>query len=474
NLDGNDLIMPRVGFLWRPLDRTSISGGVGLFAGGNPQVWISNAFQAPTVLASGNFTNVDPTVIPQELLDEVAAGQPTTIDVIDENFDTPSDWRASIRWEQGFDARIGNLDLGEDYRFTVQYLYNRTKDAFLWRNLAQTDLPAALPTGVAPDGRPIFADLQALGISNLTQLTNSGKGESHIFSLALAKAYDWGGNFDISYAFQDVEAATEGTSSRGISSFRGIVDVNPNDPSSRRSAFEQRHAFKFSFGFERRFIADLATRVDIFGQVLSGDLFTAAFDIDNDNTLFGRPGDFENPFDNRPLYIPLPANDPRAVFGSNFDQAGFFDFVAQENLPIGQVVAVRGKRSSWNSLWDLRFQQELPGIPGLSRFVGENKFKVVFDVENFPNLIKSSWGTFKEGPGFGDSPIVRADLVTAADVAANGIDGATALTGDAPRLACQSQDDCLFRFNTFRERDTSFVVPEQSVYRLRLTLRYDF
>ncbi len=474
NLDGNDLLMPRVGFLWTPLDRTTISGGFGLFAGGNPQVWISNAFQPPTTLEFGFFEGVNPTQIPQELLDTVAASQTTVIDVIDENFDTPSDWKASIRWEQRFNASIGNFDLGEDYRFTAQYLYSKTKDAFLWRNLAQTDLADALPTGVAPDGRPIFADLQDLGISNLIQLTNSDEGRSHIFSLGLAKAYDWGGNFDLSYAFQDVEAASEGTSSRGISSFRGISDINPNDPSSRTSPFEQRHAFNFSFGFERRLIADLVTRVDVFGQVLSGDLFTTTFDIDSDNALFGRPGDFESPFDNRPLYIPLPGNDPLVVFGSGFDQAGFFDFVARENLAIGEIVDPRGKRSKWNSLWDLRFQQELPGIPGLSRFVGENRFKVVFDIENLPNLLKNSWGTFKEGPSFGDAPIVRADLVSAADVAANGIDGATALTGDAPRLACQSQDDCLFRYNSFRNRDTSFVVPERSVYRLRLTLRYDF
>ena len=51
NLDGNDLFMPRVGFLWTPLDRTSISGGFGLFSGGNPEVWVSNAFQAPTFSA---------------------------------------------------------------------------------------------------------------------------------------------------------------------------------------------------------------------------------------------------------------------------------------------------------------------------------------------------------------------------------------------------------------------------------------
>jgi len=474
NLDGNDLIMPRVGFLWTPLDRTSISGGVGLFAGGNPQVWISNSFQPPTSLLFGSFQNVDPRTIPQELLDDAAQAQTTVIDVIDDDFETPSDWKASLRFEQGFDLNFGDFRLGEDYRFTAQYLYTNPRDGFRWKNLAQTDLPAALPAGVAPDGRPIYADLQELGISNLTQLTNFGDGESHALTFAVGKQYDFGFNFDISFAFQDIEAVTEGTSSRGISSFRAIVDVDPNNPSAKTSPFEVRKSFKFNFGYERNLFSNLATRVDVFGQVFSGDVWTPTFNIDSDNALFGRPGDFESPFDNRPVYIPQPNGDPIAVFGSGFDQEGFFDFVRENGLEVGSVANVRSRRSGWNNIWDLRFQQELPGIPGLGRFIGDNRFKLIFDIENFANLLNSDWGRFTDGPSFRDAPIVRADLVSAADVAANGIDGATALEGDAPRTTCVQQDDCLFRYNSFRDIDTTRTVPSQSVYRMRLTLRYDF
>jgi hypothetical protein len=474
NLDGNDLIMPRVGFLWTPLQRTSISGGFGLFAGGSPQVWVSNAFQPPTSLVSGNFTNVDPRVIPQALLDQAAVAQTTVIDVIDQDFDTPSDWKASLRFEQGFDLNFGAIQLGENYRFTAQYLYTNPKDGFRWKNLAQTDLADALPIGVAPDGRPIFADLQALGISNLTQLTNFSDGESHALTFAVGKQYDFGLNFDISYAWQDVDAVTEGTSSRGISSFRGIVDVNPNDPSAKTSPFETRHSFKFNFGYERSLIGDLATRFDVFGQVFKGDVWTPSFNIDSNNSLFGRPGDFENPFDNRPLYIPNPISDPRVVFRSTFDQAGFFNFIEDNNIPTGQIAKVRSRRSGWNNIWDLRFQQELPGIPGLGRFIGDNRFKLQFDIENFANLLNSDWGQFTDGPSFGDAPIVRADIVSLADVTANGIDGATALTGDAPRTTCLSQGDCVFRYNSFTNISTERTVPERSIYTMRLTLRYDF
>ena len=70
------------------------------------------------------------------------------------------------------------MDLGDNYVFTGQYLYTRAKDGFNWVNIAQTELNEALPTGVAPDGRPIYADLERPRLPNLTKLTNNDGAES--------------------------------------------------------------------------------------------------------------------------------------------------------------------------------------------------------------------------------------------------------------------------------------------------------
>ena len=43
-LDGLDLLMPRIGFTYDMNDSMTLSGGVGLFSGGNPNVWYSNVF----------------------------------------------------------------------------------------------------------------------------------------------------------------------------------------------------------------------------------------------------------------------------------------------------------------------------------------------------------------------------------------------------------------------------------------------
>ena len=470
-IDGLDLFMPRVGFLYTGWDRTTFSGGIGLFSGGSPEVWSSNTFNEFAEVQLRNLTGVDIFNVPQEALDAVASSIAVFEDVLDPGFKQPSDWKSSLRFERAFDFGA----LGDNYRFSAQYLYVRTNNGFQWRNLGQLVVDEALPTGVAPDGRPIYADLQALGLTNMIQLTNGGGGSSHAVTVALAKAFDNGFDFQVSYAHQNSRFTSEGTSSRGISAWRGQFDADRNNPSARPSLFNIDHTYRISLGYENRFFGDMLTRLDLFGNITSGRAWSTAFNTAPNNALFGRAGQGENPFQNNPLYIPDPAGDPRVVFASGFQQAAFFDFVDRNGLPAGEIHQPFSNRSRrWNNIWDLRFQQELPGIPGLDRFASSNRFSLILDIDNFLNLINKDWGVFTFGPSFGQADVVQADLVSRADVAANGIEGATALTGDAPRTTCTNADACVYRFNNFIDRDTAFPSGSRSVYQIRLTLRYDF
>ena len=460
NLDGKDLILPRISFRWDIDDRTTFTGGFGRFSGGNPQVWVSNAFQTPTVFARvDDFAGADPTQVPQVLQDQVALGTPVPIDVISEDFNIPSDWKASLRIEREF---------FDGYVATAQYLYTQVEDGFLWRNRAQLDLASALPTGVAPDGRPIYADLDDLDIDNLTELGNHSDGKNHVLALGVAKRFDNGFNFNFSYAFQDVEAVTEGTSSRGISNWRGIAAIDRNNPDARTSPFQVEHAFKLNLGYEVDFFntGRSYTRFDMFFQRLSGDAYGHTFNVSGGNALFGRAGQGENPFDNNPLYIPGRSGDPNVVYASGFDQQAFLDYVGAGDT--GGIENMYSRRSAWNTLADLRIQQQLP-------LFGEKLSAALYlNIDNVLNLLNSDWGVFKNGPGFGQNAIVTADLVSAADVAANGVDGATALTGDAPRTACITAGSCLYRYNSFNERGINNISASRSVYRVRFGIRIDF
>ncbi len=475
--DGLDLILPRLSFRWEPLSRTTVTGGVGLFSGGDPVVWTSNAFQPPVVRVTQNgVTNVDPRTVPANLVTQVATGTPRAIDAIDPKFELPSDWKASIKVDQEFDLdNVLGFNLGTDYLFSAQVLYTKSKDSFLWREYGQTNAIPPLTTGFAPDGRPIYADLNALGRQNRTVLTNGEGDESIVFTASIDKTFDNGLGLYAAYSFQDVEMITEGTSSRGISAYRGQVSADRNFPEPRTSIFEVEDAFKLGISYERDFIGNLTTTANLFGTFQSGGRFTYTFDIDNNNALFGRPGAPENPFDNNPLYVPrLDGTDTRVVFAPTFNQQAFAAYVKRNGIRTGEIHKVNSAASTWNQRWDLRLQQELPGVWGLKDFIGDNRFKLVLDIENLGNLINDEWGTFSNAPLNGQLPIVRADLVRRTDVQSLGITAAPALTGDAARTACTTEQACVYRFNTFTPLSTGSRSNAASVWRARVGIRYEF
>ncbi|MCF6221799.1 MAG: carboxypeptidase regulatory-like domain-containing protein [Robiginitomaculum sp.] len=483
NLDGVSILLPRVGFNYTPYERTTVSGGFGLFAGSNPLVWISNAYQPQIFSAFGaNLTNLNPANVPQVLLDQVAASNAASsadIDLVDPNFKTPSIWKASLKVEQGFDANWGGLNLGDDYLFTAQYLYSKSRHGFRWENLAQTQLAGISNTGVAPDGRIIYADLDALDVRDAVQLTNSTGGRGHVFTVGLAKEFDFGGAFNANYTYADVETVTPGTSSRGISSLRATVGADRNNPAVGLAPFNTRHKFGINLSYENEVFADLTSRIDIFGNIFSGEPYSYTFDVDgrSGNNLFGRSSSGA-PFDNDLLYIPTISggtfNDSNVVFAGGFDQQGFVDFINANSLETGRIAERNAQASAWNQLWNLSISQELPfGDFGQKRFEG-NTLKVFLTIRNFPNMLNSNWGTRKRGSRFDTIRVVRADLVSAADVAVNGVDGATALRGDDPRTTCITEASCLYRYTRFRADGLGFIDLDDSVYKAKLGIKYTF
>ena len=471
NLDGLSLFMPRVSFRTTGLDRWVISGGFGLFAGGDPKVWTSNAYQVPTTFARmRNVRNADISRVPASLLEEVAKSEGTPIDAIDPDFEVPSDWKYSLRAEYEVDGLAG-LGFLDGSVLTAQYLRTNPNQGFGWRNISHTALDETQPLGVAPDGRPIYADLDDLEIGNLTLLTNFDGGTSQTISVAWAKNFDNGIETSLSFAKQDVTTVAEGTSSRGISNWRNIMATDRNDPSPRTSPYQITNSLKASFGYETNVFGSTG-RIDLFAQRASGSRYAYVFDVHWANPLFGRAGLGEGPYDNDPLYVPTSPTDPLVVFSSSVDVDAFFAYVRENNIPSG-IQEPHGFHADSSTIVDLRLQWEIP-TGGMIGFLEDSTAKVVLDVENVLNLLNSDWGVFWAGPRFRAVNIIQADLITKADVAANGVNGARALTGDDPRTSCPTQDSCIYRFRDFDADNPNFSTNFRSVYQIKLGIRLDF
>lgn len=490
NLDGVDLFQPRFGFEYTPQDRLKISGGVGLYSGGNPQVWASNNFTPATYFALGFDTNVTGSAVPTDLTDDVAqgvslGGAVQNVDVFAPGFDMPHVLRASLRAD--YELNLDRFGLGDGYFVSVSVLHSDRREALIWRNLA-FDRPD-LQRGIAPDGRVIYPDLGDLpdpfdpANQDADENTNGGEfaigdvfaidttdgGSSTAYAVQVAKQYDSGFGFRFGYTHTEAEDLLEYTSSRAVSAWRGIVGTDRNDPALGTSSNEIAHKFTINMNYERDFFNDLTSRFNVFGLVQSGQPYSYGYNVSGGNPLFGRALG-GSPRDGADLlYIPT-VGDTRVVFASAQDEADFNAFIAAEGLEgfRGGFAPRNESNSPWTQRWDFRFTQDLPGIPGADQFVGDNRFQLVLDIENFPNLLNEDWGTqYNRGGSFGRVSAVSASLQEVAT--------GEFLSDNEPAEFCQQATDCRYVYsNVVDADDIQSRNLNNSVYRIRVGLRYEF
>jgi hypothetical protein len=234
---------PRVGFNWNPGGSTKqqIRGGVGIFAGRAPYVWISNAYagtgveQVALACLSANCAvptfSADPNNQPK-----LGAAGALSVDLIDPNFHFPRVLRSTL----GYDR-----DLFWGVRATVEGVYSKTQSDVYYTNLNETQ------TGVsALDGRPTYAR-RTSALVDATFLTNTSKGAESVETLQLSKPVWHGLNLSGSYSHQHATSAFDATSSRAISNWRfQHSQGNIFQPTLGRSAFEQKHRFNLNATYD--------------------------------------------------------------------------------------------------------------------------------------------------------------------------------------------------------------------------------
>ncbi|MEA2240087.1 MAG: hypothetical protein QOC81_4811 [Thermoanaerobaculia bacterium] len=245
------VISPRIGFNWNPGGGSTqqLRGGIGVFAGRAPYVWISNAYAGTGVeqvaLACLNNANValncpvpafnpDPANQPHSVAG--ALPLPLSVDLIDPNFKFPRVLRTTL----GYDR-----DLFLGIRGTAEILYSRTQEDVYYENLNDK------PNGVSVlDGRPKYSRVSTALVDS-TYLTNTSKGSETTETIQLTRPFSHGITVSGNFAHQRALSAFEATSSRAISSWR--FQHSQGDifsPTLGRSAFEQRNRFSLNATYD--------------------------------------------------------------------------------------------------------------------------------------------------------------------------------------------------------------------------------
>ncbi len=379
---GNAILQPRLGFNWNNQAElpTQVRGGIGVFAGRSPYVWISNAYQntgkESNILScfGDNAPGFDPNQRPTTCNDGTGAAEALqSVWYMDPEFKFPTDLKISGGIDQQLPGGIAA---------TFEVLYTKSiNDAFFEEVNLQPISGVDQNQGNRPTrGTPVdfdpvtgqsctdnggcFTDFRIdPRFRQVVQLTNRNKNKSLIFTFQLQRQFmDWLA-FNTSYTFANIDDIQVQQSSQATSNIgRNPIGGDLNDPPLVAGYNERPHkvvlAATGSWTFGSGWLFEVTPQY--FGQ--SGLPYTLATegDINGDGYASSEVGR-----DNDALYIPMNSNELH--WKTPEDQAQFDALIAANECLSSQRGSIM-QRSSCRYDWNNRFDMQLRfGIPTGSR-----------------------------------------------------------------------------------------------------------
>ena len=437
---GKALIQPRFGFNYTfDSDRQmQLRGGVGLFQGDAPQVWLSNSYanaayfnyvaytqqlrnacdqHATAHTGTGSCAGVLLPALPFSP-DGANQNQPTgagstvyDLSLTGKDFDLPSIWKANL----AFETETGWMGTV----FSAEILMTDTKTGLYYKALNLG------PGFTGPDGRTLYYNPNVSLFSSGTQrfgrnttynnvylIDNTGKGKSQQLTVSLTKPWstdsDW--SWTMGYTYTNATEVGSLTSSTASSGYTYQYSFNTGENLSRTARYEIKNRFSGSLDWNHDFFGDYTTHVGLVYEGRSGRPYSFVYSNDAN-------GDTRTA--NDLFYVPSGKGDVLfgTIIGGKYvaDKAmetSFFEWLdtkAMLTQYAGTYAPANAFRASWVNTFDLRLSQELPGL-----FKG-HKSQVWVDIQNVGNLLNKKWGDVMDYGFFADSraaTLVGIDPVT--------------------------------------------------------------
>jgi outer membrane receptor protein involved in Fe transport len=386
--DGNLLFSPRLGFNWDVSgDRTTqVRGGLGIFTGRIPYVWMSNNYGSTGTLYAeirGSGTELGFSADPynQPGVGAPGTGSPnlrSEVDLVDKDFKFPQVLR--------FNAAV-DRELPYGFVGTFELLYSKSVNDLVYEKINLED-----PTGtIADDGRTLYGGTNS-GDGNfydVLQLTNTNEGYQFNASIQLQRSVARGISTNFGYTFGKAEDLNSVLSSQARSQMRyNPIDNDPNNPSLTTSSFEVQHRFFASIGYAHEFFKNAPTTISIFYNGQSGRPYSFTVDNDLNNDGFDANDLFYIPADPSEILLGRVTNDLYEP-ASQSDYDALFSFIDNNDYlkdNKGKMSERNGARNPWSDVLDLRIAQDIPDLWGMGHF------QLTLDVLNVLNLIDSASG----------------------------------------------------------------------------------
>lgn len=408
--DGNSSISPRVGFNYRiPTDRkTEVRGGLGLFSGRTPSVWLGNAYQnagtAYTITANVNGNNQPALQFQPDVTKQpIPAGTPPipNINVTDPNFKNPTLWKGNI----ALDHQLPFGGLTASLEFTATRVDQGLFVEFLNFQPATTG-PATLPDGriryagnvtpgystsATPNNTTTFPQTNTNGrrriatYGDVYRITNSDQGHSEDATLSVSRPWKNKWSAGVSWTRGRATEVSPLTSSTAGSLFttRAIVNPNENSASTSNTQTADKVVARYTKQFE--FIKKWPTTLALVYEGRTGRAYSWVFEGDANGDGFAG---------NDLLYVPTGPTDPKVRWINTAERDAFFAFAQESGLSkyAGKIAPRNSEHSPWTQTVDLTLRQAVP--------LGwrNAKAEVYLQMINFANLLNDQWGLVEEVP----------------------------------------------------------------------------
>ena len=376
--DGDKIVQPRLGFNWQPESarRTTVRGGIGLFYGRMPRVWMSNSYSNTGLNYASYFSTITPPISADPNNQPTVGTAPAqTVAFLDSDFQLPSRWKSNL----AFERELPFWDL----KFTTELEHSWVDADVFYENINIQQ------TSTGPDGRHLYWRTYAASSSGtqlvstkftnrIMKLTNTGEGSSTVGTVSVErprKADGWA--WKASYVRTDADEVLYGTSSVAASNWNNRSIFNANDQDLHTAELEVRDRVLISLTKDFQLFGKNRTTVSLLYDGHSGLPFSFAYTGDANGD--GQTG-------NDLLYVPVRGDTSVARFATAADEENFFRIVDRFGLNEGSVVKSADQRYPWVNQFDLGIKQDVK-LPAW-----RHKLVLCLDVLNVGNLINSEWG----------------------------------------------------------------------------------
>lgn len=401
------MVSPRFGFRWFIDDahNTLLRGGLGLFTGRVPFVWLSNSFTnngveqtGTTIKSSYNKTTQVTTYAPAfgtyalkpvDAMKSASGDKRPDICTVSKKFKYPQVFRTDLALEQ---------KLPLDFKLTLEGLYSKTINNVYFKNLAQSENGKVYAvSGVESSAAPYYT-IDNSNYTSVIDLENTNKGYTYSFSATLEKTFDFGLNASASYTYGHSKSVFDGTSSVAYSNWKYNYAFDSNRPALSYSTFDIPNRLIASLSYTTPKYANglFDTNIALIYTGSNGMRYSITMNEKADYNGDGYSG-------NSLMYIPTVSDIANMNFVDVKDSKGNITTSAADSRKYieewiqgnkyakkhrGQYAERNCCQSPWENRFDLHIAENIYAFKNLRG----SKLQLTLDIINFGNLLNKKWG----------------------------------------------------------------------------------